>query len=205
LGNLPAIQRRVNHRESQPGWGRFTGIDDSTTQPAGQFADLFAESVRDWPGVPHFSHGLIDQSGMRPAEVQGDLKAQIMQLLMLAAYHPALAWMEQVARLLHSLALLPSGGGINYVRIFVLYILATQEPEAAQSFRDILRQYAPKVGDEVMTYAQELIAQGEIRAQVRLIEGLLREGVEWSVVERATSINKAQFQVLKQQVEEMNE
>jgi predicted transposase YdaD len=169
-----------------------------------EFADLFAESVRDWPGVPHFSHGLIDQSGMRPEEVQGDLKAQIMQLVMLAAYHPALAWMEQVARLLHSLASLPSGGGVNYVRIFVWYILATQEPEAAQSFRDILRHYAPEVGDEVMTYAQQLVAQGEIRAQVRMIEGLLREGVEWSVIERATGITEAQFQVLKQQVEDMN-
>jgi recombination-promoting nuclease RpnB len=43
-----------------------------------EFADLFAESVRHWPGVPRFSHGLIDQSGLQPDEVQGDLKAQIM-------------------------------------------------------------------------------------------------------------------------------
>ena len=69
-----------------------------------EFADLFAESVRDWPGVPRFSHGLIDQSGLQPDEVQGELKAQLMQLVMLAAYHPALAWMERVARLLGSLS-----------------------------------------------------------------------------------------------------
>ena len=84
-----------------------------------EFADLFAESVRDWPGVPRFSHGLIDQSGLQPDEVQGELKAQLMQLVMLAAYHPALAWMERVARLLGSLSSLPPSGGINYVRIFV--------------------------------------------------------------------------------------
>jgi predicted transposase/invertase (TIGR01784 family) len=41
-----------------------------------EFADLFAESVRDWPGVPRFSHGLIDQSGMQPEELQGELKTQ---------------------------------------------------------------------------------------------------------------------------------
>jgi Putative transposase, YhgA-like len=81
-----------------------------------EFADLFAESVRDWPGVPRFSHGLIDQSGLQPDEVQGELKAQLMQLVMLAAYHPALAWMERVARLLGSLSSLPPSGGINYVR-----------------------------------------------------------------------------------------
>jgi len=122
-----------------------------------EFADLFAASVRDWPGVPRFSHGLIDQSGLQPDEVQGELKTRLMQLVMLAAYHPALAWMEQVARLLGLLASLAPSGGINYVRIFVLYILATQEPETAQSFRDVLRQHAPEVGEDLMTYAQELL------------------------------------------------
>ena len=169
-----------------------------------EFAELFAESVRDWPGVPRFSHGLIDQSGMQPDEVQGDLKVRIMQLVMLAAYHPTVAWMEGVASLLDSLASLPPSGGINHVRLFVLYILATQEPKAAQSFRDVLRQYAPEVGDDLMTYAQELLAQGEIRAQVRIIENLLREGMEWPVIERVTGVNEAQFQALKQQVEGMN-
>jgi len=170
-----------------------------------EFADLFAESVRDWPGVPRFSHRLIDQSGLQPDEVQGELKAQLMQLVMLAAYHPTVAWMERVASLLDSLASLPPSGGINHVRLFVLYILATQEPKAAQSFRDVLRQYAPEVGDDLMTYAQELLAQGEIRAQVRIIENLLREGMEWLVIERVTGVNEAQFQALKQQVEGMNE
>jgi predicted transposase YdaD len=170
-----------------------------------EFADLFAESVRHWPGVPRFSHGLIDQSGLQPDEVQGDLKAQIMQWVMMAAYHPALAWMEQVARLLGSLSSLPPSGGINYVRIFVLYILATQEPEAAQSFREVLRRHAPEVGDDLMTYAQELLEKGRLEERVRMIEGLLREGMEWPVIERVTGVNEAQFQTLKQQVEGMNE
>jgi predicted transposase/invertase (TIGR01784 family) len=178
-----------------------------------EFADLFAESVRDWPGVPRFSHALIDQSGLQPDEVQGELKAQLMQLVMLAAYHPALAWMERVARLLGSLFSLPPSGGINYVRIFVGYILATQEPEVAQSFRDVLQRHAPAVGDDLMTYAQELLkegraegrAEGEIKAEVRIIENLLREGMEWSAIERVTGVNETQFQALKQQIEDMNE
>jgi predicted transposase/invertase (TIGR01784 family) len=178
-----------------------------------EFADLFAESVRDWPGVPRFSHELIDQSGLQPDEVQGELKAQLMQLVMLAAYHPALAWMERVARLLGSLSSLPPSGGINYVRIFVGYILATQEPEVAQSFRDVLQRHAPAVGDDLMTYAQELLkegraegrAEGEIKAEVRIIENLLREGMEWSAIERVTGVNEPQFQALKQQIEDMNE
>src|SRR2546428_282074 len=119
-----------------------------------EFADLFAEAVREWPGVPRFSHGLIDQSGMQPEEVQGTLKTQLMQLVLMAAYQPAVDWMVWVARLLGALASLPPSDGINYVRIFVLYILSTQEPEAVQAFRDVLRQQAPAVGDDLMTYTQ---------------------------------------------------
>ncbi len=173
-----------------------------------EFADLFAEPVRDWPGVPRFSHGLIDQSGMQPDEVQGELKSRLMQLLLLAAYHPELAWMEPVARLLGSLSALPPSGGINYVRLFVLYILATQEPEAAQSFRAVLGHHAPAVGDDLMTYAQELLKEGReegaIRAEVRIIENLLREGMDWPAIERITGVNETQFQALKQRLEDMN-
>jgi predicted transposase/invertase (TIGR01784 family) len=170
-----------------------------------EFADLFAESVRDWPGTPHFSHEMIDQSGMQPNEVQGELKARLMQLLLMAAYHPMLAWMEQVAELLVSLSSLPPSGGVNYLRIFMRYILATQEPEAAQTFREVLQRTAPEVGDDLMTYAQELRAEGKMRNQVDVIENLLRLGEEWSRIEEITGVNEAQFQALKQQVADMTE
>jgi len=169
-----------------------------------ELADLFAETVRAWPGVPRFAHGLIDQSGMHPEDVQGTLKTQLMQLVMLAAAHPAVDWMGWVARLLDALASLPPSGGINYMRIFVLYILATQEPDAVQAFRDVLRQQAPAVGEDLMTYTQELVQEGEIRTEVRIIENLLREGIAWPAIERITGVNETQFQVLKQQVEAMN-
>jgi predicted transposase/invertase (TIGR01784 family) len=179
-----------------------------------EFADLFAEAVRAWPGVPHFSHALVDQSGMEPGEVQGALKAQLMQLLLLAAYHPTAAWMEQAAALLVSLSALEHSGWVNYLRVFVRYILSTQAPEMAAAFREVLRQQAPEGGEDLMTtYAQELLAEGEergtqkgtMKTQVEVIEGLLREGVVWSVIERATGINEPQFQALKQHVDAMNE
>jgi hypothetical protein len=82
------------------------------------------------------------------------------------------------------------------------------------AFREALRQQAPEVGENLMTtYAQELLAEGEERGQqkgalktrVEVIEGLLREGVAWAVIERATGVGETQFQALKQQVEEMGE
>ncbi len=96
----------------------------------------------------------------------------------------------------------------------MLYILETQETEAAQLFREVLRQHAPEVGEDLMTtYAQELLAEGEekgkakgrIEERVKMIEGLLRERMEWPVIERVTGVNATQFQALKQQVEDMNE
>ncbi|ETW96161.1 MAG: hypothetical protein ETSY1_27750 [Candidatus Entotheonella factor] len=69
----------------------------------------------------------------------------------------------------------------------------------------------------MMTYAQELLAEGraegrvegraegKMRAEVEMIESFLREGVGWAVIERATGLNEAQFEALKQQVEALNE
>ena len=56
-----------------------------------------------------------------------------------------------------------------------------------------------------MTYAQELLEEGRMRNQVEVIEGLLREGVEWAVIERATGVNETQFQALKRQIADLNE
>ena len=178
-----------------------------------EFADLFAESVRDWPGIPRFSHGLVDQSGIQPEEVQGELKAQMMQLLLLAAYHPERPWRELVVELIRTLSSLPTSGGINYIRVFLRYILQTQDREAIESFQEALRSHAPEVGDDLMSYAQELLAEGrqegrqegEIKAEVRIIENLLREGLEWAAIERITSVNEAQFEALKQQLNDMTD
>jgi predicted transposase/invertase (TIGR01784 family) len=169
-----------------------------------EFADLFAESVREWPGVPRFSHGLIDQSGIEPGEVQGDLKARLMQLLLLAAYHPERSWEELVVELLETLSALPPSGGVNYVRVFLLYLLQTQDRERIESFQDALRRHVPQVGGDLMTYAQELEERGKIKNQVEVIEGLLQESIGWGVIERVTGVNEAQFQVLKQHVEDLN-
>ena len=56
-----------------------------------------------------------------------------------------------------------------------------------------------------MTYAQELVKEGreegEIRAEVRIIENLVREGMAWSVIERITGVTEAQFQGLKERMD----
>jgi predicted transposase YdaD len=173
------------------------------------FTDLFADWVRDWPWVPRFSHELIDQSGIQPSDVQGDLKAQVMQLLLLAAYHPERPWATLVIELLGTLSSLPPVGGINYIRVFLTYILQTQDREAIESFQDTLRRHTPNLGGDLMTYAQELLAEGRAKGRmeerVKMIEGMLQEGVDWPMIERIAGLNEAQFQALKEQIEATNE
>ena len=59
-----------------------------------------------------------------------------------------------------------------------------------------------------MTYAQQLLAEGraeglaegEQRGKVNVVEGLLRVGVTWEVIEAATGLNESQFRALKAQL-----
>ncbi len=188
---------------------------------ATEFASLFAESVRDWPWVPHFSHELIDQTGLNPEAVEGDVNVQLMQLLLLAAYHPGVPWMERVAELWIALSSQGPSGGINYVRLFALYLLSTQEASVVESFREVLRRREPGAGEDLMTYAQQLLTEGreegrqegreegrqegreEGRQETRvtMVENLLAEDIDWSVIERVTRLNESQFQALKLQFE----
>lgn len=129
-----------------------------------------------------------------------------MQLLMLAAYHPSVAWMDRVAELWRSLAAPGASEGTNDARQFVLYILATQEAEVAESFGEVLRRHVPEAGDDLMTYAQQLLAEGReegreegrLEERVTMIENLLQEGIAWPVIERVAGVNEVQFEALKQ-------
>ncbi len=59
-----------------------------------------------------------------------------------------------------------------------------------------------------MTYAQELLQEGErkgkIEGQIEIIENFLKAGVGWSVIESATGIDQKQLGALKQQLEDMS-
>lgn len=59
-----------------------------------------------------------------------------------------------------------------------------------------------------MSYAQQLLAEGEAkgraegetRKQVEIIEGFLRVGVTWAVIEAATGLTETNFRALKAQL-----
>lgn len=170
-----------------------------------ELADLIPEFARGWSFVPHFAHILIDQSGLEPQAVAGGVRAQVLQLLMFAAYHePIQEALTLAARLL---AEMPEQGGINYVRIFVRYLLATQERRQVREFVELVRTHVVERGEKIMSYAEELMREGEIKGEIKgkveTIEKLLGAGVSWATIEQATGIDAQKFAALKHELAQL--
>ena len=160
-----------------------------------EFSDLFPEATRSWPWVPRFTHELVDQTTLEPEAVGGGLKGRIAQLLMMAAFgrnvDTALQLTAQLILLLNR-----TGGGVDEFRRFFLYLASTQDREVIESFGETLQRQGFEQGGEIMTYAEEVRAE----AQVEMVEGLLRVGVTWDVIEAATGLTETSFQALKAQL-----
>ena len=168
---------------------------------ATELSELFAPSVRASPWVPRFEHLLFDQSQVKPRAVRGALRGRITQLMMMAACRHRREALRSAARLL---ATLPPEAGETTVRMFVLYLLATQDRGTARSFGAELREAVSGPGSELMTYAEELIKEGRDKGRqegrLETIEELVRAGVPWSVIESATGIGQDALRALKQQL-----
>jgi len=163
-----------------------------------EFADLFPEAARVLPWVPRFTHELLDQTTLEPAAVAGGVKARIAQLLMMAAFGRHVdAALQLTAQLILSL---PIRGGVREANPFFVYLMTTQEREVIEGFQVALRHHGREQGGEIVTYAEELLAEGEQRGKVEVVEGLVRVGVTWDVIEAATGLTEASFEALKAQL-----
>lgn len=160
-----------------------------------QFADLFPEVAREWPWVPRFAHLLLDQTKLKPNEVEGGARGRVAQSLMMAAYgrHVALA-MDMAAQLLRQEI------EIDYLELFVLYVMTTQDTAGTGAFDEAMRRHGHEQGGKVMSFAQQLLAEGEQRGQLKTVEGFLRAGVGWDVIEEATGLNESEFKALKERL-----
>ena len=177
-----------------------------------EFADLFPEAARAWPWIPRFAHVLLDQTTLAPEAVAGNVKTRIVQLLMMAAFGH---WAPEALRLAAELASLPEAGGESNLDLFLLYLTTTQENEGIDTFKETMQHHGIDIGGKLMTYAQEMLekgraegqaegraegrAEGEARKQVEIVEGLLRVGVAWDVIEAATGLSETGFQELRAQ------
>ena len=160
-----------------------------------EFSDLFPETARALPWVPRFTHELIDQTALAPEAVAGDVRGRIAQLLTMVAFdrHVDTA-LQLTAQLILSLS--QTGGDADEFRRFFLYLASTQDREVIEKFGEALQRQGLQQGDEIMTYAEEVRAE----VQVEMVEGLLRVGVTWEVIEAATGLTETKFRELKAQL-----
>ena len=179
-------------------------------EPA-EFSALFAEAVRAWPGVPRYAHLLIDQTGVAPEQLRGELHGLSAQHALLSAYRKSWPILQ---RLVPLLAELGRAGRVEDVRQIVVYIATTtREKKRWQRFADAVRRQVPG-GEELMNEAtaemlqiyrevkeQEVRQEGELRGKLQVIKGLLDRDVPWSTIEAATGIDQTRFRQLKQQLE----
>lgn len=87
---------------------------------------------------------LVDQFGLDSAQAGGGLRARVMQLLLYAAFHqPVVEALRLAAKLV---ALLPASSGTDYVRLFVHYVLATQERPLVTEFARTVDNFAAEKG-----------------------------------------------------------
>ena len=181
---------------------------------ATEFAELFADSVRDWPWVPRFAHLLVDQTRENPQAVRGRLHGRIAQLMMMARYRHRRPALRRAVQLLAEF--LPHADR-DAVRTLVVYVWATQDRDTARRFGAQLRATVSGTGGDLVTYAEELmqevarkvraegLQQGRREGQVGTIENLLRAGVPWPVIEAATGIDEDALRALRQQLQETDE
>lgn len=149
--------------------------------------------------VPRFAHVLVDQTGLEPERVEGGTRGRIAQLLMMAACgRHADAALEAAARLAASAIF---SGAVNHFRLFVLYVMATQDEAAVKAFDEAMRRHGRQQGGDVMSYAQQLLEEGREegvqRGKLEAVEGLLTAGVAWSVIQAATGLDEAGYRALK--------
>ena len=172
-----------------------------------EFADLFPGAVRSLPWIPRFTHELLDQTTLEPEAVAGNVKGRIAQLLMMVAFgrhvERALDWAAR-----WTLSLRQAEGGVDEFRRFIVYLAAVQDDDIIETFSEALERHGLDLKGEIMTYAEQLLAEGEARGEakgeqrtkVQIVQGLLQAGVTWDVIEAATGLTEASFQALKAQL-----
>ncbi|MCP4107405.1 MAG: Rpn family recombination-promoting nuclease/putative transposase, partial [Desulfobacteraceae bacterium] len=114
-----------------------------------KFSDLYLCEMPDMSFAPEFRHFLVDQSGWADDEIRGTLKAKIAQLLIKAKYHGKLIRMFR--KLVRLLSKLPETGGINFMRVFLIYIIETQEQETVSEFAKLMKKQSKKMEGEMTT------------------------------------------------------
>ena len=195
-------------------------------RPSPQFADLFPAATRDWRWLPRFEHLLFDQTQVSPAQAAGSVRARLLQLTMMHAFNRAVREARQRMRPLLGDLEREGRGGQDDMKMFMRYILETGPEDTPEEMDDMLShtaaggelmtsgerlrqegrdQMRDQMRNEMRAVAEQRHREGRLEGQLEgerkgrleTIDGLLRTGVDWSVIKRATGIGEQEYRQLK--------
>ena len=100
---------------------------------------------------------------------------------------------------------LPQEPGINYVRVFSVYIYATQRRDVAVPFFSVLKQHPQKGGDDMLCAVDEWRLEGKIEGKIEgkmensisIINNMKNMGIDWGVISKATGVDQEQYQQMQ--------
>ena len=189
-------------------------------------SELFAPVDRQWPWVPRFTHVLIDQSQAVAADAGAGTRGRIALLALMAACRDGREQLDLGLGVVRLLAALPRAGRFDIVRLFVHYLLCTQDAAHLPLLDQEWQRRAPEAGGDFVTIADMLIKQGREEGiqegreegiqegiqegreegiqegRLATLERLARSGAGWSLVESAADGDSDLLKALRQRLAE---
>ena len=165
-----------------------------------EVSELFVPVERQWPWVPRFAHLLIDQSHDAGERLGGGPRGRIALLALMAAYRQGREQLQLALRVVRLLAALPRTGRFDIVKLFVTYLLQTQDEAHLPRLSEEWRRRAPEAGGDFVTIAEMLIKEGRQEGRLETLEQMLRSGVEWPLIEAAAGNDPDTLRALKERL-----
>lgn len=203
---LPPVLPVVFHQGRRP-WPYPTSLDG-----------LLGESARELPWGPRLDYLLLDQGAGGTSTVVGSPLGRLAQYLMLALSGPESERAAALERAVELMRDLWSAERPHDLEAFYSYVfLGKEDPAMVKTVDAMLEEIEARGPDaglkSVAQYVwengqrrgrsegrSEGVQLGERRATVATVEGFVRAGVDWHVIESATGLDRRGFDALKEKL-----
>ena len=140
----------------------------SRPQNTARFSSLFTGPVEELSGyVPDFNFDLHDLTRLTDKEIKGTVMARVVLLLFKHVFDPDL--LDKLPDILALMKnLMEKETGLQYFETVLRYLFSTMDNVSAETIKEIVEQaISQKAGEYIMTLAESLRREGEIRGEIR--------------------------------------
>jgi predicted transposase/invertase (TIGR01784 family) len=182
-----------------------------------EFIHLVSDNPLDSEYIPKFKHLLLDYSD-QDKEIKGAIKAKIAQLLIQASFHKQLQHM--ISLLSQLIASLPDHPGIDYKKVFIYYIGATQtDVVVSEIFSKVKQHKNNSLGGDMLSAIEswelkgwnkglneglnEGWNKGRIETTLSMVGTMKKSGMDWPLIANATGIDLQKYQQMQHEYQQI--